>query len=419
MNPATILVVDDEPDLEQLVLQRFRRQVKNGELKFHFAGDGEEALSMLDAQPDVDLVLSDINMPRMDGLTLLTSLKEVDRHLRTVIVSAYGDMQNIRTAMNRGAFDFITKPIEFEDLEATIEKTLNDLHTFREMQNLRDAAERAKNTLSRYFSPNLAKELSENSSFMALGGEWREVSFVFTDLTDFTPLIESLEPNVVVPLLNEYLSGMTQIAFRHGGTIDKIVGDAVHAIFGAPLDQPGHAENAIACALSMDAFAESYREEKAAEGVALGATRIGVHSGCAIVGNFGGELLFDYTAHGDAINTAARLENLNKYLGTRICVSMDVVERVPEFKGRPVGWVRLKGKSQKLKVFEPLNAQRADDPESQAYRDAYRKLEDGDPTARQAFAALLANDRDDPLATFHLKRLLAGETSADIVLSSE
>ncbi|MDH3317560.1 MAG: response regulator, partial [Gammaproteobacteria bacterium] len=101
MNPATILVVDDEPDLEQLVMQRFRRQVKSGELKFHFAADGEEALSMLNAQPEVDLVLSDINMPRMDGLTLLTCLKEIDRQLRTVIVSAYGDMRNIRTAMNR------------------------------------------------------------------------------------------------------------------------------------------------------------------------------------------------------------------------------------------------------------------------------------------------------------------------------
>ncbi len=419
MNPATILVVDDEPDLEQLVMQRFRRQVKDGELKFHFAADGEEALSMLDAQPDVDLVLSDINMPRMDGLTLLNCLKEIDRQLRTVIVSAYGDMQNIRTAMNRGAFDFITKPIEFEDLETTIEKTLNDLHTFREMQKLRDAAERAKINLSRYFSPNLAKELSENSSFMALGGEWREVSFVFTDLTDFTPLIENLEASVVVPLLNEYLSGMTQIAFRHGGTIDKIVGDAVHAIFGAPLDQADHAANAIACAMSMDAFSESYRKEQAAKGISLGATRIGVHSGCAIVGNFGGELLFDYTAHGDAINTAARLENLNKYLGTRICISMDVVERVADFKGRPVGWVVLKGKSRRLKVFEPLDAQRAEDPATDAYRAAYHKLETGEPDANQAFAALLAEAGNDPLARFHLKRLLAGEGGVEIVLSEK
>ncbi len=416
MNPATILVVDDEPDLEQLVMQRFRRQVKSGQLKFHFAADGEQALSLLESEPDVDLVLSDINMPRMDGLTLLDCLKEVDRQLRTVIVSAYGDMRNIRTAMNRGAFDFVTKPIEFEDLEATIEKTLNDLHTFREMQKLRDSAERAKINLSRYFSPDLARELSENASFLGLGGEWREVSFVFTDLTDFTPLIENLEPSVVVPLLNEYLSGMTQIAFRHGGTIDKIVGDAVHAIFGAPLDQPEHAENAVACALSMDAFSEQYRQEKAAEGIALGVTRIGVHSGSAIVGNFGGELLFDYTAHGDAINTAARLEDLNKRLGTRICVSTDVVERVAQFKGRPVGWVALRGKSQKIKVFEPLDAQRAGDPAHRMYLDAYQQLEAGDPSACQAFAALLAHDRDDPLATFHLKRLLAGEVDANIAL---
>lgn len=419
MTPATILVVDDEPDLEMLVMQRFRRQVRDGELKFHFAGNGEEALSMLNEQPEVDLVLSDINMPRMDGLALLNCLKEIDRQLRTVIISAYGDMQNIRTAMNRGAFDFITKPIEFDDLETTIQKTLDDLHTFRQMQRLREAAERAKVNLSRYFSPNLAEQLAENSSLLSLGGEWREVSLVFTDLTDFTPLIEKLPATVVVPLLNEYLSGMTQIVFHHGGTVEKIVGDAVHAIFGAPLDQPDHASSAVACAMSMDSFAQAYRERKAEDGIALGATRIGVHSGHAIVGNFGGEQLFDYTAHGDTINTAARLESINKRLGTRICVSADVVERVPDFEGRPVGLVSLKGKTQPLQVFEPLETERAEGPATQMYLDAYQKLENGDPAASQAFAALVAHDGEDRLATFHLKRLLAGESGVEITFSEK
>ncbi|NIV76043.1 MAG: adenylate/guanylate cyclase domain-containing response regulator, partial [Gammaproteobacteria bacterium] len=117
------------------------------------------------------------------------------------------------------------------------------------------------------------------------------------------------------------------------GTTEKLVGDAVHAIFGAPLEQADHAERAVACAMEMDAFAESFRKRKIEESIPLGVTRIGVHSGKAIVGNFGGELFFDYTAHGDAINTAARLEAVNKRLGTRICVSADVVRQIPDFTG--------------------------------------------------------------------------------------
>ena len=116
---ATILVVDDEPDLERLVLQNFRRQIRDGAVTFVFAHDGIEALQSIEQHPDVDMVMSDINMPRMDGLTLLQKLQEADDKKSTVIVSAYGDMSNIRTAMNRGAFDFLTKPIDFADLEMT------------------------------------------------------------------------------------------------------------------------------------------------------------------------------------------------------------------------------------------------------------------------------------------------------------
>ena len=137
---ATILVVDDEPDLELLVSQKFRRQIRAGEYRFLFAGDGEEALSVLEEAPEVDLILSDINMPRMDGLTLLGRLPELERELKAVIVSAYGDMANIRTAMNLGAFDFVTKPIAFDDLEVTIKKTLDDLNKLREAYRQREVA---------------------------------------------------------------------------------------------------------------------------------------------------------------------------------------------------------------------------------------------------------------------------------------
>lgn len=414
-----ILVVDDEPDLEQLVAQKFRRQVRKGEMSFRFARDGEEALSVLKDEPDIDLVLSDINMPRMDGLTLLTHLKSMDDRLRAVVVSAYGDMANIRTAMNRGAFDFVTKPIEFDDLETTIRKTLDDLYRLRELHRLHRAAEQSNAALSRYFSPNLAKELSDNPEFLRLGGERKELTFVFTDLADFTPLVEGLEPAVVVPLLNEYLDQMTQIVYRHGGTMEKIVGDAVHAIFGAPMTQPDHASRGVACAMEIDAFAETFRENKNAEGIAWGATRVGVHTGPAIVGNFGGDLFFDYTAHGDAINTAARLEGVNKYLGTRICVSATVVERIPDFTGRPVGTLVLKGKKEGLPVLEPLSREQAGSPATEAYNEAFRKLAENDPGASQAFAALVGQYEEDPLATFHLKRALAGETGVRIAFGEK
>src|SRR6516225_7974518 len=157
---VTILVVDDEPDLEELILQKFRRQIREGRLAFKFARDGLEALRSLEQRPDIDLVVSDINMPRMDGLSLLQKLQEADDKKSTIIVSAYGDMSNIRTAMNRGAFDFLTKPIDFADLEATIDKTLRHVEMIRECQRRQIQTERAHASLSRYFSPLLANRLA-------------------------------------------------------------------------------------------------------------------------------------------------------------------------------------------------------------------------------------------------------------------
>ncbi len=122
-----VLVVDDEEDVELLIRQRFRRQIREGEINFSFARNGVEAMAKIAAEPDIEIVLTDINMPEMDGLTLLVHLKELDRVLRSVVVSAYGDLDNIRTAMNRGAFDFLTKPIDFADLHVTLEKTIRNV----------------------------------------------------------------------------------------------------------------------------------------------------------------------------------------------------------------------------------------------------------------------------------------------------
>ena len=133
-----ILVVDDEPDLEPLMLQRMRRDIRKHRYQFVFAHNGLEALERLEQDPTIDMVLSDINMPRMDGLALLSQIAKVAPNLRSVIISAYGDMKNIRTAMNRGAFDFVTKPIDFDDLRVTIDRTLKHLAEWREAIASRD-----------------------------------------------------------------------------------------------------------------------------------------------------------------------------------------------------------------------------------------------------------------------------------------
>jgi adenylate cyclase len=411
---ARILVVDDEPDLEALVLQKFRRQIRDGAVSFVFAHDGIEALAAIETNRDIDMVVSDINMPRMDGLSLLQKLQEAEEQLSTIIVSAYGDMANIRTAMNRGAFDFLTKPIDFPDLETTIAKTLRHLEILREARRRQATAERAHASLSRYFSPNLAERLAGDADGIDLAGRRREVATLFTDIAGFTSLVETLEPSVLGEILNEYLAGMTDIVFAHEGTVAKIVGDALHVLFGAPGDQADHADRAVACALQLDGFAQAFRESWRQRGVAIGATRIGVHAGPAIVGNFGGGRFFDYTAYGDTINIAARLEVANKQLGTRICVSAALAARVADFHGRPVGDLMLRGRSEPLRAFEPLLPEQHADSSTEAYMQAFAKLEAGDATALASFAAVVGKHADDKLATFHLKRLLNGATGTRI-----
>ena len=406
---ATILFVDDEPDLEALVLQKFRKRIREGAVTFMFAHDGLEALQSLDAHPHVDMVVSDINMPRMDGLSLLAKLQEAEDKKSTIIVSAYGDMSNIRTAMNRGAFDFLTKPIDFADLETTIDKTIRHVEMLREARRRQAEAERAHASLSRYFSPQIASRLAcANGEGDGMEVQWRDVATIFTDITGFTSLVESAKPEVLGELLNEYVGGMTNVVFAHEGTVAKIIGDAIQVLFNAPGDQPDFAARAVACAHDLDSWAQEFRKRWKAKNVSFGATRIGVHAGPALVGNFGGGRFFDYTAYGDTINTAARLEAANKFLGTRICVSATVAGSVPDFQGRPIGDLMLRGRSEPLRAFEPLRPADVQAPAIAQYSEAFAKLEAGDVTAMPAFAALVGLHADDPLAGFHLRRLLNG-----------
>jgi adenylate cyclase len=236
----------------------------------------------------------------------------------------------------------------------------------------------------------------------------REVAIIFTDLTSFTSLVETTPPDVFGTLLNEYVGGMTDVVFAHEGTVAKVMGDAIQILFNAPGDQPDYATRAIACAHDLDVWAEAFRERWKSKGVNFGTTRIGVHAGPAWVGNFGGSRFFDYTAYGDTINTAARLEAANKVLGTRICVSATVADATEKFRGRPVGDLMLRGRSEPLRAYEPLSATAFKRLTTTQYSEAFAKLEAGDAAAMPAFAALVGLHADDALAGFHLRRLLNG-----------
>lgn len=276
-----------------------------------------------------------------------------------------------------------------------------------------------KNAFSRYVSPNRVEHLINNHDQLSLGGERKTCSFIFTDLESFTGLIESRDPAQAVALLNDYLDNMIKIIFAHEGTLDRIVGDALAVVFSAPVTQPDHRQRALRCALELDAFANEYSKNQLAKGIPFGKTRIGVHSGEVIVGNFGGSNMFDYRALGDAVNTSARLEAVNKHLGTRMCISEAMVEGEVIVPMRPIGQLLLKGKQKALAVFEPLIEEKFQRAEPTRYAQAYRAMAESSPQAQELFAALMHEWPDDPLVKLHHTRLANGETSDLIVMESK
>jgi class 3 adenylate cyclase len=264
-----------------------------------------------------------------------------------------------------------------------------------------------RSAFERYLAPAVVARISARPDDLALDGEKRPLSFIFTDVAGFTALSEKTEPEIICRLLNRYLAGVTEVLLAHGATLDKFVGDAVISFFNAPERRDDHAAAAIGAAIAVDAFARRFAREAALDGVAFGATRIGVHTGMATVGNFGGDRFMDYTAIGDAVNLAARLEAANKGLGTRICVSGDAVAAagaaltVPL---RPIGEIRVKGREQTVAVFQPLTD--GDAPERLAeYRRALA-LASADPAGALAILdALSAHDPDDRVVGLHRRRL--------------
>jgi class 3 adenylate cyclase len=259
--------------------------------------------------------------------------------------------------------------------------------------------------------------LISQPELLSLAGEKRQLSFVFTDIAGFTTLSEQIPPEQLTTILNDYLDGMCKVVHRHEGIVDKFIGDAVMAVFNAPISQKDHADRAVRCALEMDSFCQGFRQKIESEmGLGLGVTRIGVHSGEAIIGNFGAENRMDFTALGDTVNAASRVEGVNKYFGTRVCVTQGIVDSVtlPGLHFRPIGDVMLKGKDKALSLYEPLDATSWQTPRVQTYMRAFSALQAKESQAVTIFAELLASYPDDPLVLFHNERIARGELSSVI-----
>ncbi len=344
---AKILVVDDETDLEVLIKQKFRKQIRQNEYEFVFAINGIDALEKLETHPNTDLVLSDINMPEMDGLTLLTKLNELNPLLKSVMVSAYGDMENIRTAMNRGAFDFITKPINFEDLTITVEKTLKHARQIKETLK----AIKENNILKMYVDENVLSFMgSKEYESTIMANENIEATVMFVDVCGFTAISENTPADVVVNMLNTYFDMMVKEIIAQKGYVDKFIGDAIMAVFRGEY----HLDRAIDAALAVRQKIGNLPEPKVISNYTPKVS-IGIKSGEMVSGNIGSSSLkrLDYTVIGDTVNTAARLQDAAGE--NQIIISESCYERVKEsFRCKKVGSISMKNKAAPVTVYEVL-----------------------------------------------------------------
>lgn len=343
---AKILVVDDEADLQTLIKQKFRKQIRARKYEFFFAENGLVALEKISEEPEIDIVLSDINMPEMDGLTLLTKLNEVSPIIKSVIVSAYGDMENIRTAMNRGAFDFITKPINFEDLTLTMEKTI------KAAQYLKGTLQAIKenNILKMYVDENVLNFMGRREfENKIMANEQIEGSVIFIDICGFTKISENAMPDVVVNMLNSYFDVMVKEITDQDGYIDKFIGDAIMAVFKGDF----HLDRAIDAALALR---DQVNALPASDELKFKPqVSIGIRSGEMVSGNIGSASLkrLDYTVIGDTVNTAARLQDAAE--PNQVLISETCYELVKEsFKCEKVGSVTLKNKAKPLVIYQVM-----------------------------------------------------------------
>ena len=261
----------------------------------------------------------------------------------------------------------------------------------------------AQSALGKYLPKSIATEILKDPDKLALHGEKRKIFAVFTDLEGFTKLTHAIEPEMVATLLNDYLDRLSEVALAYGGTIDKFVGDALVTFWGAPIAYPDDGERAARAAYALYLAGEEFRSN-VPEGVPpIGRTRVGMHYGDAIVGNFGGEGRIQYTALGDAMNTAARLEAANKALDTKVLLSREAMERTGLDWFRPMGRITLRGRSTPVDVFEPVPDW--EEKDRMAVTAIIAAHENGDTSSIEVLGAMIKRYSED-LGLANLRRRL-------------
>jgi adenylate cyclase len=272
------------------------------------------------------------------------------------------------------------------------------------------ARARLRTSFEHYLPPAVIAEMVRSEELPKLGGERREISVLFTDVANFTTFSETVEPEVLASIANQYFEGVCAAVFANGGLVNAFLGDGVLALFGAPQYQPDHADRAVSAAIEIDRFGLAFSEDQKAHGVQFGHTRVGVHTGLAFVGNVGSRQRLQYTALGDILNTASRLEGLNKAIGTRVCVSGAIVKKLERHHCRPVGEFIVRGRHGATEVFEPIDPQRHPMEWIERYEAAFHALQRDEEQAAEQFAVLRSENLDDPCVNFHYQRLTAGES---------
>jgi adenylate cyclase len=281
------------------------------------------------------------------------------------------------------------------------------------------ARARLRKSFEHYLPPSVIAQMLAADTLPKLGGERREISVLFSDIAGFTTLAETMDPEFLADLTNEYFDGVCAAIFAQGGLVSEFSGDGVLAFFGAPHELPDHADCAVSAALGIVEFASRFRAEQKARDIDFGHTRIGVHTGVAMVGNIGTHSRLKYSAQGDTLNTGSRLEGLNKAIGTRICVSGAIVGKARRHRFRPIGSFVVKGRQGATDVFEPIDPRYYDAERTARYETAFRALQAGRPEAAEQFVKLHREDPEDPCVAFHLQRLSTGESGTLIVMAEK
>ena len=327
--PGFILAVDDRKENRELVARNLSRLG-------HFvvtAASGEEALLALE-QSDVDVVLLDLLMPGMDGREVLKRIKEHPEWRATpvIVISGSQDMDGIIECIEAGADDYLFKPFNPVLLQARIKAGIERKRWHDREEQYRQQLERNEKfiraTFGRYLSDEIVTDILERPEGLELGGDLRQVSIMLSDIRGFTSMSEQLAPAQVVTIINRYLGAMTDVIMAHQGTIDEFIGDAILAVFGAPLARDDDADRAVKCALAMQEAMADINAQNRAEGLPEISTGIAINTGDVIAGNIGSERRSKYGFVGHPMNVTSRIEDLTA--GGEILISDSTLQ---ELKG--------------------------------------------------------------------------------------